>query len=233
MATIGITAGPSGPEPAAQMASEADGGGRTAAPAAIGERSHLTNRLRARWEHWRGSVWLPLALRAATITAGMLGLAGIGAASILSGLDGRTKIDVPERADIHAAWVASQSNSAAEQEAEEHAKEGAGRGARSLHEKNATTASNSAPTDGGAAPGPGITADGKVILNAASADELTRLPGIGKRRAEAIVELRTRLKRFRRVQDLLRVKGIGPRSLKRLMPHMVLDTPAPAADAGH
>jgi competence protein ComEA len=64
-----------------------------------------------------------------------------------------------------------------------------------------------------------------VILNAASADELTRLPGVGKRRAEAIVELRTRLKRFRRVQDLLRVKGIGPRSLKRLMPHMVLDEP--------
>ncbi len=231
MATIGITAGPSGPEPAAQMASEADGGGRTAAPAEIGERSRFGGRLRARWEKWRASVWLPLAFRAATIGTGMLGLAGIGAASILSGLDGRTKIEIPQKADIHAAWVASQSGSVAEAEAREHAQAGVERGAEQLRERDGA-ASGSAPTDGGAARESGVTADGKVILNAASADELTRLPGVGKRRAEAIVELRTRLKRFRRVQDLLRVKGIGPRSLKRLMPHMVLDEPAPAADAG-
>src|SRR5829696_1692583 len=111
MATIEITAGPSGPEPAAQMASEADGGGRTAAPAELGERSSFADRLRARWESWRTSVWLPLALRTATVSAGLLGLAGIGAVSILSGLEGRTKIDVPQKADIHAAWVASQGGS--------------------------------------------------------------------------------------------------------------------------
>ena len=173
----------------------------------------------------------PLAFRAATIGTGMIGLAGIGAASILSGLDGRTKIEIPQKADIHAAWVASQSGSVAEAEAREHAQAGIERGAEQLRERDGA-ASGSASTDGGAARESGVTADGKVILNAASAGELTRLPGIGQRRAEAIVELRTRLKRFRRVQDLLRVKGIGPRSLKRLMPHMVLDEPAPAADAG-
>jgi competence protein ComEA len=224
MATIDIAAGPSGSERADPMASEADGGGRTAAPAAVGERSRFLDRARR-------SVWLPLALRAATIGGGMLGLAGIGAASILSGLDGRTPIDVPQKADIHAAWVATQRGSEADTKAQEHAKDGAEGTAHDLRE-NVTLASVPAP-DGGAAAGQGVTPDGKVILNAASADELTRLPGVGKRRAEAIVELRTRLKRFRRVQDLLRVKGIGPRSLKRLLPHMVLDAPAPAADAGH
>lgn len=81
----------------------------------------------------------------------------------------------------------------------------------------------------------GITDDGKVILNLATEEDLTRLPGVGKRRAETIIKLRTKLKRFRRKSDLLRVRGIGVRSLKRLSPLMVLDAPPPPkpeADAG-
>lgn len=74
-------------------------------------------------------------------------------------------------------------------------------------------------------PPPGITKDGKVILNVAGTEALTRLPGVGERRAEAIVKLRERLKRFRRPADLLRVRGIGVRSLKRMLPHLVLDPP--------
>jgi competence protein ComEA len=62
-------------------------------------------------------------------------------------------------------------------------------------------------------------------LNAASAEELTKLPGVGLKRAQAIVALRTKLKRFRQVTELLRVKGIGPRGLKRMLPHLVLDPP--------
>jgi competence protein ComEA len=76
--------------------------------------------------------------------------------------------------------------------------------------------------DAGAARG--ITADGKVVLNVASADELTQLPGIGMKRAQAIVALRTKLKRFKHPTDLLRVKGIGPRGLQRMLPHLVLDS---------
>jgi competence protein ComEA len=84
-------------------------------------------------------------------------------------------------------------------------------------------APSSAPSAGWAPAG--ITAEGKVILNLASAEELTKLPGVGMKRAEAIVALRTKLKRFRQVTDLLRVKGIGPRGLKRMLPHLVLDAP--------
>jgi competence protein ComEA len=77
-----------------------------------------------------------------------------------------------------------------------------------------------------AAPAPsGVMPDGRVVLNAASAEELTRLPGVGMKRAEAIVALRTKLKRFKQATDLLRVKGIGPRGLKRMLPHLVLDAP--------
>lgn len=80
-------------------------------------------------------------------------------------------------------------------------------------------------------PSEGLTSDGKVILNVASAEVLTQLPGVGARRAEAIVALRQRLKGFKKPSDLLRVRGIGVRSLKRMLPHLVLDAPKPNAPA--
>lgn len=62
-------------------------------------------------------------------------------------------------------------------------------------------------------------------MNSATPKELTTLPGIGQKRAEAIIALRTRLKGFRKLADLLRVKGIGVKSLKKLEPKVVLDVP--------
>ncbi|HEX6766486.1 MAG TPA: helix-hairpin-helix domain-containing protein, partial [Polyangiaceae bacterium] len=83
-------------------------------------------------------------------------------------------------------------------------------------------------SDAGTAPA-GITPDGKVILNLAGPDELRRIPGVGPKRAEAIVELRKKLGgRFKRLTDLLRVKGIGQKSLKKMEPHLVLDVPKAA-----
>jgi competence protein ComEA len=87
------------------------------------------------------------------------------------------------------------------------------------------------PAEARGDPGPGIMADGRVILNVASEDELTKLPGIGPSRARAIVALRQRLAKFRAVEDLLRVKGIGRKTLRRLKPNVVLDRP-PGGDAG-
>jgi competence protein ComEA len=66
----------------------------------------------------------------------------------------------------------------------------------------------------------------KIILNLASAEDLTRLPGVGPKRAQAIVELRARLHGFKRTADLLRVRGIGPRGLKRMLPYLALDAPS-------
>jgi competence protein ComEA len=71
--------------------------------------------------------------------------------------------------------------------------------------------------------GAGVLADGRVVLNLATATELLRLPGVGAKRAEAIVQLRQRLGRFKRPSDLLRIKGIGPRTLERMLPHLVVD----------
>jgi competence protein ComEA len=75
------------------------------------------------------------------------------------------------------------------------------------------------------APCPTRTEDGKVIVNRAGLEDLRKIPGIGPKRAEAILALRTKLKRFKRSSDLLRIKGIGPKSLVRMQPHFVLDDP--------
>jgi competence protein ComEA len=77
----------------------------------------------------------------------------------------------------------------------------------------------------------GLTPDGKVVLNRAGVSELRRLPTVGAKRAEAIVALRERLGGFRRPSDLLRVRGIGTRTLERMLPLLVLDPPANAAPA--
>jgi competence protein ComEA len=65
-------------------------------------------------------------------------------------------------------------------------------------------------------------APGVVNINTASSAELERLPGIGPAKARAILELRARLKRFARIEDLLRVKGIGRATFRKLRPHLVL-----------
>ncbi len=67
--------------------------------------------------------------------------------------------------------------------------------------------------------------DDPVILNAATDADLRRLPGVGAKRAEAILALRSRLGRFRALEDLLKVKGIGRATLKRLRPLVRLDPP--------
>jgi competence protein ComEA len=65
-----------------------------------------------------------------------------------------------------------------------------------------------------------VQADGAVVvdLNLATDADLRRLPGIGPARARAILDLRTRLGRFKGVDDLARIKGFGRAMLRRLRP---------------
>ncbi len=78
----------------------------------------------------------------------------------------------------------------------------------------------------------GVLADGRVVLNRAGVADLTKLPGIGEKRARAILALRDRLGRFRSLRDLLRVRGIGLAMLRRIEALVVIDPPAdPAASA--
>lgn len=67
------------------------------------------------------------------------------------------------------------------------------------------------------------SADDPVFLNQATSEDLRRLPGIGEKRALAILQTRSKLGRFKQIEDLLRVKGIGRATLKRLRPIVRLE----------
>ena len=62
----------------------------------------------------------------------------------------------------------------------------------------------------------------KVSINKASAAELATLPGIGPKKAQRIVETRRKLGGFRKLRDLLKVKGIGEKTFKKLLPYITL-----------
>jgi competence protein ComEA len=74
--------------------------------------------------------------------------------------------------------------------------------------------------------------DDPVYLNEATVDDLRRLPGIGEKRALAVLELRRKLGHFKQVEDLLRVKGIGRSTLRKLRPLVRIDHPSVGAEAG-
>jgi competence protein ComEA len=76
---------------------------------------------------------------------------------------------------------------------------------------------------GEAAPRGRATPDDPVFLNQATLADLRRLPGVGDKRARAILALRDRLQHFQQIEDLLKVKGIGRASLKKLRPLVRLD----------
>jgi len=53
-------------------------------------------------------------------------------------------------------------------------------------------------------------------LNTATAAQLEGLPGVGARVAQRIVEYRTKNGGFKKVEELMKVQGIGERSFLRL-----------------
>lgn len=67
---------------------------------------------------------------------------------------------------------------------------------------------------------PERTYDFRIDINSASWVEWTQIEGIGQMTAEKIVADRDSKGAFRSVQDLLRVKGIGPKTLEKMRPFL-------------
>ena len=69
-----------------------------------------------------------------------------------------------------------------------------------------------------------------IDVNKASAEEFAQLPGIGPKLAERIVKYRTKHGPFRRVEDLLAIRGIGHKKWKELKPYLRLGPGRARAD---
>lgn len=181
--------------------------------------SSSLQRIRARVS---SSAWLAIVMRIAFFAGGLIVLAWIGRAATAAtppGLattnDGGAMLPVlPAPAPATATATAAAAATAP-----------------------ASSAPPPAPPSQARPPPPGshprATADDPVYVNVAPIEELRRLPGVGPKRAEAIVALRQRVGRFQRIEDLLRVKGVGRTTLRKWRPLLRLDSPpATTADAG-
>jgi len=63
-----------------------------------------------------------------------------------------------------------------------------------------------------------------VNINTATVEELARLPGIGPRIAERIVQHREKNGPFRRVEELLIIRGINRKKFEKIRPLVMVGT---------
>jgi len=68
-------------------------------------------------------------------------------------------------------------------------------------------------------------APGAVNINTASAAQLETLPGIGAATAARIVEYREKNGGFKKVEDLMNIRGIGEKSFLKLKPLVMVTAP--------
>ena len=71
-----------------------------------------------------------------------------------------------------------------------------------------------------------------INLNTATQAQLESLPGIGAKAAERILEFRQKNGSFKKIEDLMKVKGIGEKNFLKLKPYITVgaqkaDAPAP------
>lgn len=66
------------------------------------------------------------------------------------------------------------------------------------------------------------TEERRISINTASTEQLSTLPGIGPAMAERIISFRTENGLFQTLEDLQKVKGIGPRLFEKLKDRICL-----------
>lgn len=65
---------------------------------------------------------------------------------------------------------------------------------------------------------------GVVNLNTATAGQLDELPGVGEKAAKKIIEYRQKTP-FRRIEEIVKVKGFGKKKFDKLKPHLAVSGP--------
>lgn len=62
-----------------------------------------------------------------------------------------------------------------------------------------------------------------ININTAGINEFVKLPGIGEKTAEKIIELRTKKGKFKRLEELMDVKGIGEVKFNKIRKFLYID----------
>jgi competence protein ComEA len=70
--------------------------------------------------------------------------------------------------------------------------------------------------------GPPPASAEKINLNSATAEQLQSLPGIGPAIAKSIVEHRTKVGKFNRIEEIIKVKGIGEKKFQKIKDRLVV-----------
>lgn len=68
-----------------------------------------------------------------------------------------------------------------------------------------------------------LPAENSININTASLDDFMKLPGIGPKTAQSILDLRTKMGNFKKVDDLLKVKGIGNTKLNNIKKYIFIE----------
>ena len=66
-----------------------------------------------------------------------------------------------------------------------------------------------------------------VNINTADSTQLQLVPGIGPSTAEKILQMRKSYGAFKSVNDLMAIRGIGPKRLEKMRKYLTVGKPAP------
>jgi comEA protein len=80
--------------------------------------------------------------------------------------------------------------------------------------------------------GAGNAAPAVINLNTATAEQLDSLPGIGAKVAARIIEYRQKNGPFRKIEDLMNVRGIGEKAFLKMKNRLSVGPTKPAAPNG-
>jgi competence protein ComEA len=62
----------------------------------------------------------------------------------------------------------------------------------------------------------------KVNLNTATIEQLQTLPGIGPAMAKRVIEYRTKVGKFNKIEEIINVKGIGEKKFQKIKDRLLI-----------
>jgi len=65
--------------------------------------------------------------------------------------------------------------------------------------------------------------EGKININTATAEQIDMLPGLSKKKAQAVVDYRTANGKFKTLDDLAKVQGIKQKTIDRIKDYVIFE----------